>query len=132
MFKIFGKKKQNPKPNEENTETEMWKLLWFERNEKFFEELTENICNNKDNNNFKIIINKKTYDFKHAKKIWTEVTTHKITKSETKELHNELIQKEIDALEREKVMALENVISWIFSKIRLNSHWPLFSLQRCT
>ena len=45
------------------------------------------------------------------KKIWTEVTTHKITKSETKELHNELIQKEIDALEREKVMALENVIS---------------------
>ena len=110
----------------------MWKLLWFEINEKDFEELTGNIYNNKDNNNFKIIINKRTYDLKHAKKIWTEVTTHKITKSEAKELYNELIQKEIDGLERSKVVVLENAISWIFSKLRLNSHWPLFSLQRCT
>ena len=32
-----------------------------------------------------------------------EVTTHKTTKSEAKKLYNELIQKDIDALEREKI-----------------------------
>ena len=38
---------------------------------------------------------------KMEKKIWMEVTTCKTTKSEAKELYNELIQKDIDALERE-------------------------------
>ena len=32
-----------------------------------------------------------------------EVTTCKISKSETKKLYNELIQKDIDALDREKI-----------------------------
>ena len=32
-----------------------------------------------------------------------EVTTHKTTKREAKKLYNELIQKDIDALEREKI-----------------------------
>ena len=59
------------------------------------------IYNNQDDNNFKIIINKRAYNLKNAKKIWMEVTTHKTTKCETKELYNELIQKDIDALERE-------------------------------
>ena len=36
------------------------------------------------------------------KKIWTEVTTCKITKNEAKELYNELIQKDIDTLEKSK------------------------------
>ena len=39
---------------------------------------------------------------KKAQKLWKEVTTGKIRKSEAKELYNELIQKDIDALEREK------------------------------
>ena len=32
--------------------------------------------------------------------MWTEVTTCKTTKSEAKKLYNELIQKEIDKLEK--------------------------------
>ena len=64
----------------------MHKALWFKINEKEFEELTGDIYNNQDNNNFKIIINKKTYDLKNAKKIWMEVITNKISKSEAKKL----------------------------------------------
>ena len=37
------------------------------------------------------------------KKNWMVVTTPKISKSEVKKLYNELIQKETDALEREKI-----------------------------
>ena len=36
------------------------------------------------------------------KKNWIEVTTQKTTKSEEKNLYNELIQKDTDTLEREK------------------------------
>ena len=40
---------------------------------------------------------------KNAKKIWMEVTTRKMTKSEAKKMYNELTQKDIDTLEtREK------------------------------
>ena len=56
------------------------KPLWFEINKKEFEELTGEIYNNQDNNDFKIIINKRTYDLQSAKKIWMEVTTCKTTK----------------------------------------------------
>ena len=49
------------------------------------------------------IINKKTYDLKNAKKNRMEVTTRKMTKSEAKEMYNELTQKDIDTPEtREK------------------------------
>ena len=41
---------------------------------------------NQDDKDFKIIINKRTYDLKNAKKFWIEVTTRKIAKSETKRL----------------------------------------------
>ena len=40
---------------------------------------------------------------KNAEKFWMEVITRKATKSEAKELYNELIQKDIDVLEREKI-----------------------------
>ena len=36
------------------------------------------------------------------KKNWTRVTTSKISKNEAKKLYKELIQKDIDVLEREK------------------------------
>ena len=48
---------------------EMQKPLWFEINEKEFEELTGDIYNNQDNNDFKIIINNRTYDLKNAKNL---------------------------------------------------------------
>ena len=40
-----------------------------------------------------------------------EVTTCKTTKSEGKNLYNELIQKYNDELERKKIMTLENIMS---------------------
>ena len=46
----------------------MQKPLWFEINKKEFEELTRNIYSNQDNNDFKIIINRITYDMKNVKK----------------------------------------------------------------
>ena len=80
----------------------MQKPLWFEINKKEFEELARDIYNNQDNNDFQITINKRTYDLKNQKKIWTEVTAHKTTKSEMKRLYNKLIQKDTDTLKREK------------------------------
>ena len=50
------------------TEIEIQKPLWFEINRKEFQELTGDIYNNQDNNDFRIIINKKAYDLKNAKK----------------------------------------------------------------
>ena len=47
---------------------------------------------NQDDKDFKIIINKRTYDLKNAKKFWMEVTTRKITKSETKLIQKLLIR----------------------------------------
>ena len=80
----------------------MQKPLWFEINKKEFEELTENIYNNQNNKDFKIIINKTPYDLKNAKKIWIEIITRTISKSEAKKLYNKLIQKDIDAITKEK------------------------------
>ena len=78
----------------------MQKPLWFKINRKEFNELKGDIYNNQDNNDFKLKINKKTYDLESPQKFWTEVTTRKITKSEAKELYNELIQKGFDTLEK--------------------------------
>ena len=80
----------------------MQKLIQFKINKKDFEELIGDIYNNQDNNNFKNIINIRTYDLKNAKQFCMKVTTRKISKSEAKDLYNELMQKYTDALEREK------------------------------
>ena len=76
---------------EEKTKREMQKPIWFEINKKEFKELTRDIYSNQDNDS-KVIINKRTYDLKNAEKFWMKVTTSKITKSEAKELYNEQIQ----------------------------------------
>ena len=83
-------------------ESEPQKPLWFKINKPEFEELTRDIYNNQDIKDFKITINKRTYDLKNAKKIWTEVATRKISKNDAKKLYKELIQKDIHALEGEK------------------------------
>ena len=66
----------------------MQKPLWSEIDKKEFEELTRNIYSNQDDNDFKIITNRRTYDPKNAKKFWKEATTRKTTKNETKKLYN--------------------------------------------
>ena len=71
----------------------MQKPIWFQLNKKEFEELARDIYNNQDNDDFKIIINKGNYNLKNAKKIWMEVTSSKINKSEAKTWYKELIQK---------------------------------------
>ena len=85
------------------------KPLQFEINKKEFEELTGDIYNNQENNDFKIIINKRTYDLKNAKKNWMEVTTRKTTKSEARTLYDE--KKTLIQQKEKKVMTLKNIIS---------------------
>ena len=98
----------------------MKKTLWFEINKKELEELTREIYNNQDKNDFKIIINRRPYDLKNAKKIWRKVTMHKSTKSDTKNLYNELIQKDNDALEKEKNYAEREEVDGIIKYNVLN------------
>ena len=83
--------------------------LWFRINQSEFDELKSNNYNNQNNKDFKITINKKTHNLKNAKNFWTKVTTSKISRIDAKKLYNELIQKDIDALKREKVIALRKI-----------------------
>ena len=48
---------------------EMKKPIRFQIIKKEFEELTRDICNNQDNNDFKIVINERTYGLKNVKKM---------------------------------------------------------------
>ena len=50
----------------------MQKPWWFKINKPEFEELTSGIYDNQNNKDFKITINKKTYDLKNAKTFWTK------------------------------------------------------------
>ena len=99
-----------PLPDENNSDIKqpMHKPLWFEINRNEFEELTGGIYNNQDNNDFKVMINKRTYDLKNARKFWMKVTAHKTITSETKKLYNELIRKDIDALTNEQNNDIRN------------------------
>ena len=58
--------------------------LWFRTDKSDFDELTSDIYDNQNNKDFKITINKKTYDLKNAKKFWTKMTKSKISKNEAK------------------------------------------------
>ena len=71
-------------------------------NKPEFGKLTSDNYNNQGNKDLKIIVNKKTYDFKNTKKFWAKVTTSKISRNEAKKLYNKLIQLDIDAQKREK------------------------------
>ena len=84
-------------------------------NKTEFEELTQNMCNNQNNKDFKITINKNNLRFE--KTFWREVTTHKISKSEAKELYKKLLQKGSDALEREKSNNIKKHILDILNNI---------------
>ena len=86
----------------EQTEEKMQIPLWFKINKSEFDELTGEIYDNQDNKDFKITIDQKTYHLKNEKKIWTKITKSKVSKNEAKKLYKELIQKDIDALKREK------------------------------
>ena len=76
--------------------------LWFRINKSEFDELKSNIYDNQNNKDFSITINKKTHDLKNAKDFWAKVTASKLSRNEAKKLYNQLIQTDIDALEREK------------------------------
>ena len=85
----------------EQTEEKMQIPLWFKINKPEFDELTSYIYNNQ-NKDFKFNINKKTYDLENAKKNWKKITKNEISRNEVKKLYEELIQKDIDVLERKK------------------------------
>ena len=72
LFNSFGFNKEfapwSSQIKSEQTEEKMLIPLWFRINKSEFDELISNIYNNQNNKDFKIIINKKTYDLKNAKK----------------------------------------------------------------
>ena len=106
LFNSFGFNKEfallSSQIKSEQTEEKIQIPLWFRIHKSEFDELKSDIYDNQNNKDFKITINKKTYDLKNAKKNWTKVTTSKTSKNEIEQLYKELIQKDIDALEREK------------------------------
>ena len=92
-----------------------------------FEELTSDIYDNQNNKDFKITIKKK----KNAKIFWIKITKSKISRNEAKKLFGELIQKDINALERGKSNNIKkNKILKILEKHRCNIYWCLFTLWR--
>ena len=91
--------------SEQTKEKMQMPLLWFRINKPELDKLTSDIYNNqntKDLKNTKNTINKNTFDLKNEKKFRAKVTTSKTSRNEAKKLYKELIQKDIDALEREK------------------------------
>ena len=106
LFNMFGLNKEfaplSSQIKLKQIEEKMQIPFWFRINKSEFDELTSDIYNNQNNKDFKITINKKTYDLKNGKDFWTKVTTSKISRNEAKKLYNELIETDIDALEREK------------------------------
>ena len=100
----------------EQTEEKMQIPLWFRINKSEFDKLTSEIYDNQTNKDFKIAINKKTYDLKNAKKFWSKITKSKIARNEAKIFYKELIQKDIDVQREKKVIALKNTIFKKFSR----------------
>ena len=91
--------------SEQTKEKMQMPLLWFRINKPELDKLTSDIYNNqntKDLKNTKNTINKNTFDLKNEKKFRAKVTTSKTSRNEAKKLYKELIQKDIDALERAK------------------------------
>ena len=66
------KKKQKLEHTEEKIEVEPQKPLWFKMNKTEFEELTQNMYNNQNNKDFKIIINKNNLRFEKMQKRFGE------------------------------------------------------------
>ena len=60
----------------------------------------------------------RTYDLKNAIKIWMEVTTRKIPKSEAKKYIKNICKMTLMQQKEKEIMTLENIISWIFSIIQ--------------
>ena len=81
--------------------------LWIRINKPDFDELISDIFNNQNSKDFEITITKKAYDLKNAKTFWTKVTTSKVYRNEAKKIYRELIQKDIDVLEREKSISIK-------------------------
>ena len=57
QFEIIDEKKRKSEQTEEKIKREMQKPLWLKLNKKEFDELTGNIYNSQDNNDFKFTIN---------------------------------------------------------------------------
>ena len=67
QYKILGKKKQKLQQTKDKIEKKPQKPLWFKINKPEFEELTQDIYNKQDNKDFKITLNRRSYDLKNVK-----------------------------------------------------------------
>ena len=72
LFNSFGFNKEfallSSQIKSEQTEKKIQIPLWFRIHKSQFDELKSDIYDNQNNKDFKITINKKTYDLKNAKK----------------------------------------------------------------
>ena len=106
LFNSFGFKKEFAplfsQIKSEQAEEKMQKPWWFKINKPEFEELISDIYDNQKNKDLKVTINKKIYDLKNTKKNWTKITKSEISKNEEKKLYKKLIQKDFQALKKEK------------------------------
>ena len=55
----------------------MQKPLWVKINKNDFDSLIQDVYNNLNNDEFKITVNKKTYNLKNTKKFLVKITTQK-------------------------------------------------------
>ena len=88
LFNSFGFNKEfaplfSQKKLEQNEE-KMQIPFWIKINKQEFDELASNIYNNQNKKYFKITINKKTYDLKNAKNVWTKITKNEISRNDVK------------------------------------------------
>ena len=90
LFNSFGFNKEfAPLSNEikpEQTEEKLQIPLWLRINKSEFDEITSDIYDNQNNKDFKITINRKTYDLKNARKFWKKITETKVSKKEAEKL----------------------------------------------
>ena len=56
---------------------EIQKPLWIKLNKNDFDSLRQDVYNNLNNSKFKIIVERKVYDLRNAKRILFETTTKK-------------------------------------------------------
>ena len=67
-------------------------------NKNDFDLLRQDVYNNLNNSKFKIIVERKVYDLRNAKRILLETTTKKISEKEAFKMYSDLIIPDIAAL----------------------------------
>ena len=94
--KLKKKRLRQRKPDERQ------KPLWVILNKNDFDSLIQDIYNNLNSDEFKTTVDKKAYNLKNSKKFFMKITIQKNNEKEALKLYSDLIDPEINALEKFK------------------------------